>query len=102
MTSVFLIDVCNLSYQCGCTHLWAGADAHCNIHNPAGKHCPWCSMGMAGYGLVYAGIVIPQGFLSFFPRRWNSIKRLLAALAVFPIAGGFQALVLGLAYGYFS
>lgn len=102
VTSLFFLDICNLFFQCGCTHLWAGAAAHCNIHNPTGKHCPWCSVGQVGYGLIYAGIVIPQTFLSFFPRRWNLLARLAAALAAFPIIGALQALVLGLVYGYWT
>ena len=42
--AVFFLPACDLIYNCGCTHLWAGADTHCNIHNPAPPNCPFCSI----------------------------------------------------------
>lgn len=27
----------------GCTWSWAGGRKHCNINNPTGPHCPWCT-----------------------------------------------------------
>jgi hypothetical protein len=102
LTSVFFIDLCNLIYQCGCTHLWAGADAHCNIHMPGAKHCPWCAVGPWGGLAVFAGIVIPQVVLSFHPARWNWKARLAAAVAAFPLIGGIEGLAMGLAMGYWN
>lgn len=102
VTSVCFLDLCNLIYRCGCDHLWGAQAAHCNIHNPAGKHCPWCSVGMVGYGILYGGIVLVQLILGFFPRRWSWQKRLAAALIAFPVLGGLEGLVMGLYSGYWS
>ena len=43
--SVLMPPVCNLLFKCGCSWLWTTAAAHCNIHNAAPPHCPWCSHG---------------------------------------------------------
>lgn len=101
-TLVFLINFCNLVYQCGCRSLWAGAADHCNIHTPGVKHCPWCSIGDAGFAGVTAAILLPQGILSFRPRRWHWTRRLAASLLAFPAAGLVVALAIGLATGYWS
>jgi len=90
VTSVFFIDLCNLIFQCGCDHLWGAQASRCNVHNSAGRHCPWCSMGMTGYAIIYGVIVGPQFALGFFPRRWHWGKRLAAALAAFPLIGSWQ------------
>ena len=42
LLSIFLLPMCGLIFQCGCTYLWAGRDLHCNIHDPAPPNCPWC------------------------------------------------------------
>lgn len=42
LISIFLLPLCGLIFQCGCTHLWSGADSHCNIHDPGKPDCPWC------------------------------------------------------------
>jgi hypothetical protein len=42
LLSIFLLPLCGLIFQCGCTHLWAGADSHCNIHVKGQPDCPWC------------------------------------------------------------
>jgi hypothetical protein len=99
-SAVFFIDLCNLIFQCGCDHLWAGADARCNIHSPTGRHCPWCSMSLAGSTAGYFGIAIPQFILAFHPRRWTVWRRLGLALAAFPLIGGLEGVALGLATGY--
>lgn len=100
LTSVFFIDFCNLVYRCGCTHLWAGADAHCNIHHAGARHCPWCAVGTAGSYSIYAAIVLPQILLSFRPRRWTAGWRLIAATLAFPLIGALLAGSLGIATGY--
>jgi hypothetical protein len=102
VTSVFMIDFCALVYQCGCGHLWGSAVATCNIHQPGVKHCPWCSVGRAGYYAIWLGIVVPQSALSLFPRRWGWGVRLAAALAAFPLLGAILALGLGLSLGYWD
>jgi hypothetical protein len=96
----FALDLCQLVFQCGCTHVWAGGAAHCNIHMANAKHCPWCTSGEAGYSLLYLGIALPQAWLSFRPRVWMWPLRLGAALLAFPIFGTLEAVALGLIVGY--
>ena len=31
--------LCNLFFRCGCDLM---GRAHCNLHQAAGPHCPWC------------------------------------------------------------
>ncbi len=94
VTSVFYIDFCNLVYQCGCASLWAGADAHCNVHNATGRHCPWCSVGIAGSVGLWLSVIVGQAFVAF------RTSRILLTLLVFPLIGGIEALALGLWFGY--
>jgi hypothetical protein len=42
LLSIFLLPMCGLIFQCGCSYLWSGKDQLCNIHDPAPPHCPWC------------------------------------------------------------
>jgi hypothetical protein len=102
ITTVFFIDLCNAIYLCGCDHLWAGADARCNIHQVHAKHCPWCAMPLAGVTAVYFGIVIPQVLVAFRPSRWPWWKRCGLAVLLFPLIGGAQALVMGAFAGYWD
>jgi hypothetical protein len=101
VTSVFFINACHIVYRCGCDFLWAAADAHCNIHNPAGRHCPFCSFGYSGYGLIFGIIVAVQAGFSFLsPWNWNA--RLAASFAAFPTTFVLVALVLGAYTGYWN
>jgi hypothetical protein len=102
VTSLLFLDFCNWIFACGCRSLWAGADAHCNIHHVGAKHCPFCSIGNAGAGAVFIGILIPQAFFSFRPVRWAWHSRFLAALAAFPLAGSAIAFSLGWYMGYWN
>lgn len=102
VTSVFMLDLCNLIYRCGCDHLWGEAAAHCNIHTPGAKHCPWCTLGPVGGFALYGAIIAPQIVLAFVPSRWTWKRRLLAVLLAFPLAGGLEGVVLGVAQGYWS
>lgn len=102
VTSALFINYCNLVYQCGCTYIWAGADAHCNIHKAHGRHCPWCLIGMSGALGVWLSIVLPQAAISFWPARWSWGRRLFLALAAFPILGLIPTVLLGLWYGYWN
>lgn len=102
ITSVFFIDFCNLVYRCGCDHLWAARDAHCNIHTPGAKHCPWCAIGFGGGTMVWLAMAVPQAVLAFKPERWPVGKRFAAALIAFPVIGGILALGMGLMTGYWS
>lgn len=96
----FAFDLCQLVFQCGCAHAWAGGMAQCNVHMPNVKHCPWCNAGTAGYAVIYACIALPQAWLSFRPRVWMWPLRLIAALLAFPVFGILEAVALGLITGY--
>ena len=101
VTSLFFIDFCNLIYDCGCRSLWAGADDHCNIHNAASRHCPWCSIGNAVYA-VYGTIVTSQAAVVFVWPGIGRLGRALLALLAFPVTGGILGLAVGLAKGYWQ
>ena len=102
VTSIFFINFCGTVFQCGCQSLWAGADAYCNIHNPASRHCPWCAVGTVAQYSIYGAMIGVQAFLSHFPFAWNWPRRLMASLLAFPMVGGLAALVLGWATGYWD
>ena len=101
-TCLFFINFCNWVFRCGCQSLWAGADAHCNIHAAAGHHCPFCHHGAATSAVMLFLILIPQALLSWWPARWDWRIRLILALLVFPVAGGIAAGVLGWFDGYWT
>jgi hypothetical protein len=101
-TSLLFINVCDLFYQCGCDAWWAGAAAHCNIHNASGPHCPWClDGGVRGYA-VYGLVLAVQAAVAFRPGETGWFKRFGLALAAFPLVGGLAALVFGLTTDYWS
>ena len=100
-TSIFFIQFCATVYHCGCQAIWSTGAAHCNIHNPTGKHCPWCVYGTTGYVAVYGSMLAAQAALSFLP-NWSWLPRLAASLAGFPVTGAILALVLGLWTGYWE
>jgi len=102
VSSVFFIDLCNLIFRCGCDHLWGAQAATCNIHNPTGRHCPWCSIGIAGYSILFGGIMVVQFVLGFFPRHWHWTRRLAAALAAFPVIAALEGVLLGITTGYWN
>jgi len=102
VTCVLFINYCDLMYNCGCTWLWAGAADHCNIHNPQGRHCPWCTIGLTGSLLVWLFMVIPQVAIAFWPASWSMGKRLLLAVLAFPVAGLIPGVTLGLWHGYWN
>ena len=99
-TAVLFINFCDLVFGCGCTWLWAGADAHCNIHAHHGKHCPWCSHGMSGYAAIFAAVLLPQLLTVWKLPRGGWLLRTVAGLTVFPLAGSVVALVVGWLDGY--
>ena len=102
ITGLTLISFCNAIYRCGCAALWNGGDTHCNIHKPAGKHCPFCTHGGAAFGVTGAMIFGLQAYICFCVRRLTWWQRLCGALAAYPLAGGIGALVTGLLQGYWS
>jgi hypothetical protein len=102
VTSVFFIDFCNFVYACGCTHLWAGADAFCNIHNERPPHCPWCSIGMEGFALVYLAILGAQFAALRLSAGFGWPLRALLVLTAFPASAGVLALAVGWSKGYWN
>ena len=98
VTCAFFINVCNWLFQCGCRSLWAGADAACNIHT-AGRHCPVCSHGAAGYAAMMAVVCAPQLFASIWS-AWSMPARTILCLAIFPVVFVGAGLLLGLSDGY--
>ena len=100
VSAVFFVDVCGLVYQCGCRPLWAGAAAHCNIHDPVSRHCPWCSFGAAGGAAVYAAVAGAQGLAVYLPRDIGLLARFGYAIAAFLAAAGLLGAGLGIATGY--
>ena len=102
VTSVFLIDFCNFVYACGCTHLWAGADTLCNIHNEQPPHCPWCSIGREGFAAVYIAILGAQLASLRLSAGFGWPLRALLVLAAFPASAGVLALLVGWWKGYWN
>ncbi len=102
ITGVFFINLCALVYGCGCHTWWNGAADSCNIHDEEAHHCPWCSIGTAGFYSIEGGIIAIQALLSFGPWPRGIAFRLLASLAAFPIAGSAAGVALGLYSGYWT
>jgi hypothetical protein len=102
VTSLLFINFCALVYQCGCESLWAGAADRCNIHDAHSRHCPWCSIGTAGAGTVYAAILAAQAGVVFFWPGVAWLPRAILTLLAFPVTGGILALVLGWVKGYWQ
>lgn len=102
ITSVLFINFCNLVYGCGCESLWAGAATHCNIHAKHGKHCPWCSHGEAGYGMIFSAVLLPEFGVAYLARRRRFWPQLGMTVASFPLSGGIVALIIGLMDGYWK
>lgn len=102
ITSVFFLNYCNAVFQCGCQGVWAQLDAHCNIHNPSGRHCPVCTLPIAGQVGIWAMMVIPQVLLAFAKNSWSTGKRLVLSVSAFPVLGLVPMVGLGLLMGYWS
>ena len=86
--SVLMPPVCNLVFKCGCSCLWTPALAHCNIHNAAAPHCPWCSHGALGYYLPYAGFIVGQLLVGALALRFTGhlvLAILMTVVAVLPV-----------------
>ena len=85
--------ICNWFFRCGCG--WLGPQ-HCNIHQAAGPHCPWC---VGRWRFVAVGAVWLAG-------AWLGMRvaRTLAGRrAVTTIAFGFIGLALAaLASGWLT
>lgn len=96
---VFFVQFCDLLFRCGCEALWAGAAQHCNIHNAAPPHCPWClDDGILGQ-LSFWAIVVSQCGLTLWPGRFGA-ARAVAAFLAFPAVGAIGGLLAGLSTQY--
>jgi hypothetical protein len=102
LTAVFGMTLCDFVFDCGCQGWWAAGAAHCNIHTPGVKHCPWCAADTLGQVLICLGIGIPQVLFSFYPGRWNWKRRLPAATIAALAAVLGTAWVSGVVAGYWS
>ena len=83
--SVLMPPVCNLVFKCGCSWLWTTAAAHCNIHNAAPPHCPWCNHGALGYYLPYAGFIAGQLLVGALALRFTGHLVLAVLMTVVAI-----------------
>jgi len=86
--SVLMPPVCNLVLKCGCSWLWTTAAAHCNIHNAAPPHCPWCNHGALGYYLPYAGFIAGQLLVGALALRFTGhlvLAVLMTVVAILPV-----------------
>ncbi|MDZ7639756.1 MAG: hypothetical protein U5J83_16140 [Bryobacterales bacterium] len=102
MTLVFVINLCDWIFDCGCRSWWDGAVDMCNVHNTHPPRCPWCANGEAFFNGVLAAILIPQTALAFLPARWPWAVRFGATLAAFPAVGWMVGLLSGWYFGYWS
>lgn len=101
--SVFFLDLCHLTYDCGCVSPWAGGAAHCNIRAPGPPDCPYCARPNAAYGALFAAIGA-QGLICFVPgrRRPRPLARVVGALLAAPVVIVGLGAALGLAVGYWN
>ena len=102
VTSVFFINFCATFFGCGCHSLWSGAAAHCNVHAAGARHCPWCAYGSLASLIPYAGMVVAQAAISFWPHSMPWAVRLAGAVAAFPIVGMLIATIYAVATGYWD
>lgn len=91
-TGLLLLPVCDLLHLCGCRAPWAGAEAHCNVHDALGPRCPWCehlALGGAALGAIYAG---QWATLRALQRRgvsrWGAAAASLAMFAPLAVLAG--------------
>jgi hypothetical protein len=48
LTALTAHPACNLAFRCGCSWLWSGGTAHCNIRVPGPPDCPVCTNVLVG------------------------------------------------------
>ena len=101
LTHLFFIQFCDLLFRCGCEALWAGAAEHCNIHNAAPPHCPWCADGGNLGRLSFWAVVVSQCGLTLWPGRFGT-PRAIATFLAFPAVGAIAGLLSGLGTQYWQ
>ncbi len=97
---LFVHNLCNLIFRCGCAAPWAGADRRCNVHHLLPPHCPWCSHGLAGFLWVPAVILVAEAVAIFGLRKRGLIIQVLGAGASYFVIGAAAGLVSALLDGY--
>lgn len=102
VTAVFFINFCGWFFACGCKSLWAGAAEHCNIHNPDGPHCPWCSVPAVMQAGIFRAIVAFQGLVLFVSRGQAWPVRLSLGILAFPAGALIAGSITKLALGYWN
>ena len=86
LTAVLLAPLCGLLHCCGCTALWSGGEARCNVHLPSGPHCPWCEhrlLGAAAAALILGGQAVVFRFMR--QRSGTALAMVVAILALAPV-----------------
>ena len=68
--------LCDLVFDCGCAWVFAGGEAHCNIHHPAPPHCPACSDPVVGAAFASA---VFAGWAALFAVARAAVRRLRPA-----------------------
>lgn len=101
-TAAFAINFCGMLFQCGCESPWFGAADHCNIHQPVGPHCPWCTHGGMGFVFSMVPVFVTQAWAVFRGGEWSWKTRLVIALASFPVVGGILGGIVGWIQGYWN
>jgi hypothetical protein len=74
LTALTGLPICDAVFDCGCTWIFAGADAHCDIHRPGPPDCPPCANWLIGapfFGAIFAAwaLVILRAFSLVNARR---------------------------------
>jgi hypothetical protein len=99
-TGVFFINWCHMVYQCGCTFMWAGGAAHCNIQQAGPPDCPWCArMDLAS--IAFFSVLGAQALVSFWPGRLRAI-RVILAFAASPVSAAIVGWIIGWYVGYWD
>jgi len=95
LSYVFSTPYCGALFRCGCTWIWAGGSDKCNVHNPTGPHCPWCTAPpfLRAFPKLVTPVfdlIVTGGLIYRFPQRR------LVIYAIVPVAFW---LVFNLIYG---
>jgi len=103
---ILFVDMCDLIFDCGCTSLWSGGSALCNVNHATGPHCPWCAHPTAG-ATALLGVLAAQSSLIYGPLPLVAASlgvwaRLAAALIAFPTVATVLGALHGAWYGYWG
>lgn len=82
-TSVALLPICDLLFDCGCSWPWTGGVAHCNVFQHGVPHCPWCAYPRSA-DLSLAALLGAQGL-----GAWAVARRRPGVLL--PLVGSLMA-----------